>query len=86
MENDDILVTECLLSFPTSMDESRDIPEYREPEKDGLLSLDILVKDDSSLGCSKSGDGIGDGLGVMGCSGDGVGIEIGGSGLGGLEG
>lgn len=86
VENDDILVTECRLSLPTSMDESRDMPEYRDPVKDDLLSLEILVKDDNSLGCSKSGDSIGDGLCVMGCSGDGVGRGIIGSGVGGLEG
>lgn len=79
-------MTECLLSLPISMEESLEIPENREPDKDGLLSLEILVNEDNSLGCSKSGDGIGDGLCVIGCSGDGVGIGMGGSGLGDFEG
>lgn len=78
-----MLVTECRLSLPISIEESRENGEKREPDNDGRLSLEMRVNDDSSLGGSKSGDGIGDGLRVTGCSGDGVGYEmVRGSGLG----
>lgn len=64
-----------------SMEESRDIiPEYLDA-MDGLLSLEILVKEESSLGRSRSGEGLPDCTGLSvgdsgGGSGDGTGVSV----------
>lgn len=58
-----------------SMEESLEKTEYLEETMEGRLSLEILVKEESSLGCSRSGEGVrrfsGDGVGASG-EGDGV--------------
>lgn len=74
VEYEDILVTECLLSFPISIDESLEKTEYLDDIIEGLLSPEYFVNEESSLGCSGSGEGVADRSGSgegVGASGDG---------------